>query len=118
MAGSTPKSRASDFTGRQRDQAAKSNAEEQKRRADEMSMATQAEQEIIETTVTDLTDPRSPSQVEITEVEVNEQEVTIKVNEDIDMTYAGVAYNMVVGRTYKVPKHIADWLEERHVVWH
>ena len=116
MAG-TPKSRASDFTGRQRDAASKANAEEQARRQTEMSMATAAAAEAEATEVVDLT-VAQPTVLEEVEVELAEKEAIIRVNEDLDMTFGAERYEMKVGPKYKVPQHVADWLEEKGVVWH
>lgn len=132
MAG-TPKKRASDMTGRQIDAANKKRDAEKAERAKEMSMATAAAKEVEETGVVDLTDPKSPKTfdadgnrvdeveeeaVEETIVDVNTKMVEVRVNEDIDMTFAGESYKMKVGPTYKIPAHIADWLEEKGIVWH
>lgn len=116
MAG-TPKTRASDFTGRQRDKAIKDNAEELARRSQEMSMATQAAAEAEANEVVDLT-VAQPLVLEEVEVELAEKETIIRVNEDIDMTFANDRYEMKVGPKYKVPQHVADWLDEKGVVWH
>lgn len=113
----TPKSRASDFTGRQRDAAIKENAAELARRQNEMSMATVAAAEAEANEVVDLT-LAQPVVLEEVEVELAEKETVIRVNEDIDMTFAGDRYEMKVGPKYKIPQHVADWLEERGVIWH
>jgi len=113
----TPKSRSSDFTGRQRDKAIKENQEELARRANEMSMATAAAAVAEATEVVDLT-VAQPVVLEEVEVELAEKETVIRVNEDLDMTFAGDRYEMKVGPKYKVPQHVADWLEERGVIWH
>lgn len=46
--------------------------------------------------------------------------VTIRVNEDLDNVTIGVDnhYNFQAGRQYKVPKNVADHLEEKGYVWH
>lgn len=113
----TPKAKASDFTGRQREAAQKANAEEVARRQTEMSMATQAAAEAEANEVVDLTVNTAPVLEEV-EVELAEKETIIRVNEDIDMTFASDRYEMKVGPKYKVPQHVADWLDERGVVWH
>lgn len=131
MAG-TPKKRASDMTGRQIDAANKKRDAEKAARDKEMSMATAAAKEVEETGLVDLSDPKNPKtfdadgnpvakdEVEVDEavVEVSEKMVEVRVNEDIDMTFAGQPYNMKVGPTYKIPAHIANWLEEKGIIWH
>ena len=63
------------------------------------------------------TDVRSAT-LEETEVDVKEQNVVVRVNDAIEMTYAGVSYEMEPGPKYRLPKHIADHLEERGLIWH
>ena len=117
MAG-TPKTRASDFTGRQREKAAKAHAEEQQERANEMSMATAKAQVALENDVIDLSVPNLPVTVEEVEVELAEKEAIIRVNEDLDMSFGSDRYDLKVGPKYKVPQHIADHLEEKGLLWH
>lgn len=120
------KPKASDLTARQVAAANKKRDDEKAERAKTMSMATAAKEKAIKNEVVDLSDPKAPQSVEsevggdvvIQEVDVAEKFVTIRVNEDIDMTYAGVSYKMEVGPKYKLPKHIADHLEDKGVVWH
>jgi hypothetical protein len=114
----TPKNKASDFTGRQRDAAQKANAEEQARRADEISMATRAAADSLENDVVDLSNPSAPVTVEEVEVELAEKEAIIRVNEDLDMTYGDERYDLKVGPKYKVPQHVADHLDEKGLLWH
>lgn len=142
MAG-TPKSRASDMTGRQIAAANKKRDAEQAKRKEELSMASAAAKEEEVNGVVDLSDPQNPEvieeepkdakveektatkrsakkddDVEVEEVEVNEKFVTVRVNENVDMSFAGVQYKMDVGPKYKIPAHIADWLEEKGIIWH
>lgn len=117
------KTRPGDLTARQVEEANKKRDEEQAARKEELSMASAAEKEIKENEIVDMSGekpaaPKSGDDVEIEEVEVAQKFATIKVNEDIDMTFAGTAYKMEVGRQYKVPQHVADWLEEKGIVWH
>lgn len=113
----TPKSRASDFTGRQRDAGIKAHAEDLAARATEMSMASAAAAQAEATEVVDLT-VAQPITVEEVEVELTAQETLVRVNEDIDMTFGGESYDMKVGPKYKVPQHIAEHLEEKGLLWH
>lgn len=120
--------RGGDLTARQVNEANKKRDEEQAARAQELSMATAAAKDELENGVIDLTDPAKPAKdgesaegddvVEIEEVEVAQKVVSLRVNEDLEMTYAGVLYELKVGPTYKLPAHIAEWLEEKGVVWH
>jgi hypothetical protein len=119
----TPRSRASDLTGRQIEAANDKRDAEIESRAQELSMVTAAAKEAISNEIIDLSNPSAPvaiavEEIEEIEVQVAEKEVTIRVNENIDMTYGGVSYKMDVGPKYKVAKHIADWLEEKGIVWH
>lgn len=52
--------------------------------------------------------------------QVEDQTQVIRVNEDIeDVTIgAGNTYNFEAGRQYRVPKAVADHLEEKGYVWH
>lgn len=122
MAGA-PKTRAADVTGRKREQLQKQHAEEIARRADEISTATAAQAEKDANSVTDLTQESGPvvvDSVEEVEASVSEASVVIRVNEDIDDMTLGVGnvYSFKMGQKYKVPKAVADHLEEKGYVWH
>ena len=116
--------KAGDFTGRQRDELIKKNAEELAEKANQVSMATAAKaKEFAE----GVHDPRHPESVTIVDevedlgVQTNEAAmVEIRVNEDIDsMTYGyGNTYTMQAGARYRVPKAVADHLERKGLVWH
>lgn len=122
MAGARPK--ASDFTGREREKLQKDHAEELARRADEISMATIAAEEAASNSVTDLTaNPSKPviiDSVEEVEINLSEATVIIRVNEDVeDMTFGvGNNYTFKAGQKYKVPRNVADHLEEKGYIWH
>lgn len=122
MAGATPK--ASDFTGRERAKLQKEHAEELALRATEMSMANAAAAEAAATSITDLTGkPDAPvviDSVEEVEINVSEAAVVIRVNDDIEDMTLGVGnnYSFKAGQKYKVPKNVADHLEEKGYIWH
>lgn len=122
---SRSKKAASDLTGRQVAVASEARDEEQKRKAEEMSMATATAAKAIKDEIVDLTEGEKPEEgekpdgdVEVTEVEVALKYATIRVNENIDMTYGRESYKLDVGPQYKVPQYVADHLEEKGVVWH
>lgn len=56
----------------------------------------------------------------VQEVGRSEQTAVIRVNEDLpDMTFGvGNHYSFEVGKQYRVPKDVADHLEEKGYVWH
>lgn len=108
---------ASDFTGRQREAAVKAEVEAQTDRTNQLSMATAKAAQALETEVVDVTG-FAPVTVEEVEVSVSEQEVVIRVNEDLNPTIGAKSYSFKVGQKYKVPKTVADHLEEKGVLWH
>jgi hypothetical protein len=122
MAGAAPK--ANDFTGRERARLQKEHSEQLALRAEEMSMATAAAASEAANSITDLTGrPDAPvivDSVEEVEINVSEAVVVIRVNEDIEDMTLGVGnnYTFKAGQKYKVPKHVADHLEEKGYVWH
>ena len=116
--------KAQDFTGRQKAKLQKEHAEELAKRSEEMAVAAQAEAERVENEVIDVTEqPESPTvivdSVEEVGVELADNTQIIRVNEDvIEMTYGvGNNYTFLQGRKYKVPKDLADWLEEKGYLW-
>jgi hypothetical protein len=122
MAATGAKPKATDFTGREREKLQKEHAEELALRAQEMSMASVAAAEAAANTVTDLTQsaPVVIDSVEEVEINLSSATVVIRVNEDIeDMTFGvGNNYSFKAGQKYKVPKNVADHLEEKGYVWH
>jgi hypothetical protein len=122
MAGARTK--ATDYTGREREKLQKEHAEEMKLRAEEMSMATAAKVSEVSNSITDLTEiysaPVILDSIEEVEVSVNEPNVVIRVNEDIeDMTLGvGTLYTFKAGQKYKVKKEVADHLEDKGYIWH
>ena len=117
-----PKTRASDYTGRQREKLQKDNAEEIARRAEEISTATAVQAEKDANSVTDLTQgaPVVIDSVEEVLPTLTENTVVIRVNEDVEDMTIGVGnhYSFKMGQKYKVSKQIADHLEEKGLVWH
>lgn len=109
-----PKTKPSDFTGRQREVEAQKAADELREREGQISMAQQIEIDRVETDVFDPSTQASLGAVEAVEVDLAEKEVVIKVIEDIDdMTFgAGTHYTFKAGQKYKVPQMLADHLDK------
>ena len=140
--------KAGDLTGRQRAAAAKQNAEEQAARREEMAMISAQKEIELRDEVVDLSNPDQPTTLkddevkdpriqgtdgledeiveaevrdaalEETEVDTKEKLVVVRVNEDVEMTFAGAEYKMEQGPKYRLPRHIADHLDERGYIWH
>lgn len=110
--------RSNDFTGRQAAQVAAQSAAEQRTRNEEMSMMAAQEQKEFEESVFDATaNPASPTIVdEVLEVGVvlADDSVVVRMAEDVDnMTYGyGNNYTFKAGGKYKVPRPVAERLEE------
>ena len=64
------------------------------------------------------TDEPKSAALEETEVDVKTPTVVVRVNEDVEMTFAGVEYKLEQGPKYRLPKHIATHLDERGYIWH
>ena len=113
------KAKVTDFTGRQREDLLKANAEEVAKRAQEMSIASQVEATKLETEVYDLTKvgevPTVIDEVESLGVESADDSTVIRVAEDLDFVTIGVGnhYSFKAGQKYKVPKNIAAHLQEK-----
>lgn len=107
------RTKPSDFTGRQREVEAQKAAAELAEREGQIAMAQQIELDRIDTDVFDPTTQESLGTVEAVEVDLKEKEVVIKVIEDIDdMTFgAGTHYSFKTGQKYRVPKAMADYLD-------
>lgn len=117
MAGT--RSKPSDFTGRQREEAQAAQAERLAENQARMSMATAKAVQKLETEVIDLSDASNPVAIEEVEVVLAEAQAVIRVNEDLNTTYgAGNNYVLKVGQRYKVPQDLADLLEEKGYLWH
>ena len=117
MANNRPK--ATDYTGRQREALAKEFAEEQSKRAGEMSLATaeaqfKAENEVI--------DANRLTTIVVDEIKTTgaagNDTVVIRVTDDIEnMTLgAGTSYTFKVGNKYSVTKDVAAHLQEKGYV--
>lgn len=114
MAGSRPK--PTDATGVARQKAIKKNADELKRREEEMTTIAAAEAKRMETEVLD---PKTEETVEVVDevitlgTEFADETVIVRTIADIEsMTWGyGNVYNFQAGAKYKVPKDLADHLE-------
>jgi hypothetical protein len=113
------KSKATDITGRKREELTKQHAEELARRSEEMSIITAIEAERLETEVTDLTNPARPTtvidEVEPVGVDLADDSVVVRVAEDIESMTIGVGnhYSFRAGQKYRVSKAVADHLREK-----
>jgi hypothetical protein len=112
------KAKVTDVTGRQREEQVKAHAEELAQRANEMSMATVAQNFKDQNEITDLTNLSKPTvidEVESVGVSLADDTTVIRVAEDINMMTIGVGnhYNFEAGKKYKVPKHVAAHLQEK-----
>lgn len=126
-----------DYTGRQTAKLRKEAAEKDADRSKQLSMATAAEQERIDNTIVDYSEANRPVEeeapagafdtydVDTDDVVEVEQEgdstpmVLIRLNADLK-TNVGYRqyYEFEAGRRYRVPKHVADHLDEKGYVWH
>ena len=111
-----------DATGRAKEQATKKNAAELKKRAEEISIATQLEAESLEKDVFDPKQPDAPlvlDEIENVGVSTAGDMVVIRTITDIeDMTYGvGNAYTFKAGVKYRVPSGLARYLEDLGYIW-
>jgi hypothetical protein len=111
-----------DSTGRAAEQAAKKNAEALKKRKEEISIATQIEAESLEKDVFDPKKPDAPlvlDEIENVGVSTAGDMVVIRTITDIDdMSYGvGNTYTFKAGVKYRVPKSLADYLEQLGYIW-
>ena len=111
-----------DATGKAADQAAKKNAEALKKRKEEISIATQLEAESLEKDVFDPKKPDAPlvlDEIENVGVSTAGDMVVIRTITDIDdMSYGvGNTYTFKAGVKYRVPKSLADYLEQLGYIW-
>lgn len=111
-----------DATGRAAEAAAKKNADELKRRKDEISLAQQEEAELLETSVFDPKKPDEPivlDEIENVGVSVANDYVVIRTVTDIEqMTYGvGNTYDFKAGVKYRVPSDLATYLEQLGYIW-
>ena len=112
------KAKVSDVTGRQREEQLKAVAEQQASRVNEISMATVAQSYKDEVEVTDLTTPSNPTiidEVESVGVSLADDQVVVRVIEDLEMMTFGSGnyYSFKAGKKYKVSKALANHLEEK-----
>lgn len=111
-----------DATGRAAEAATKRNAEELRKRQDEISVSVQLERESLERDVFDPKKPDTPIVLdEIQEVGVSlaNDKVIIRTITDIDeMTYGvGNTYSFKAGVKYSVTRDLADYLESLGYIW-
>jgi hypothetical protein len=111
-----------DATGRAAETAAKKNAAELKKRKDEISIAAQVEAESLENNVFDPKRPDAPlvlDEIENVGVSTAGDMVVIRTITDIeDMTYGvGNNYTFKAGVKYRVPSHLAVYLEQLGYIW-
>jgi hypothetical protein len=111
-----------DATGRAAEAAAKKNAAELKKRKDEISIAAQIEAESLERDVFDPKQPDAPlvlDEIENVGVSTAGDMVVIRTITDIeDMTYGvGNTYTFKAGVKYRVPSHLASYLEQLGYIW-
>ena len=118
----TQKTSPLDATGKAAEDAAKRNAEELKKRQDEISISRQVEAEELETNVFDPKRPDQPlliDEIEEVGVGINNDKVVIRTITDIeDMTYGvGNIYTFKAGVKYSVPRGLANYLESLGYIW-
>jgi len=111
-----------DATGKAAEQATKKNAEALKKRKEEISIATQLETESLEKDVFDPKNPDAPlvlDEIENVGVSTAGDMVIIRTITDIeDMSYGvGNTFTFKAGVKYRVPKYLADYLEQLGYIW-
>ena len=111
-----------DATGRAAEQAAKKNADTLKKRKDEISIAAQIEAESLEKDVFDPKNPDKPlvlDEIENVGVTTANDTVVVRTIVDIDdMTFGvGSSYSFKAGVKYRVPTHLANYLEQLGYIW-
>ena len=111
-----------DATGRAAEQATKKNREALKKREEEISIATNLEEESLERDVFDPKQPDAPlvlDEIETVGVSTAGDMVVIRTITDIDdMTYGvGNNYTFKAGVKYRVPASLANYLEGLGYIW-
>lgn len=111
-----------DATGLAAEKAAKKNAEEIRKRQEEISIAAQVEAESLERDVFDPKKPDAPlvlDDIEDVGVSVANDTVIIRTITDIDeMTFGvGNSYSFKAGVKYRVPSTLANYLETLGYIW-
>lgn len=115
--------RAQDYTGKQREAAAKER-DEQAKRASEISMATAEAEAAERAEVVDLSEPNRPVEVETGPVEVEAATRRVTMNTTLENTtfgrneYGPNTLTLEEGRTYILPKAHADHLDRQGFVHH
>jgi len=113
------KAKVTDVTGRQREEQLKAHAEELAQRANEMSMATATAAARLETEVVDVSkNPDTPTvidEIESVGVSMADDTQIVRLSEDLEHVTIGVGkhYSFKAGQKYKVPKHVAQHLQEK-----
>ena len=122
----TKKTSPLDATGKAAEDAAKRNAEELKKRENEISLSRQSEAEALETQVFDPKRPDEPlliDEIEEVGVRTTDDSVIIRTITDIeDMTYGIVNgtpqnYTFKAGVKYRVSRGLAIYLEGLGYIW-
>ena len=111
-----------DATGKAAEAAAKKNAAELRKRKDEISISAQIEAESLENDVFDPKQPDAPlvlDEIENVGVSTAGDMVVIRTITDVeDMTYGvGNHYTFKAGVKYRVPAHLAVYLEQLGYIW-
>jgi len=111
-----------DATGRAAEAATKRNAEELRKRQDEISVSVQLERESLERDVFDPKKPDTPIVLdEIQEVGVslaNDKVINRTITDIDEMTYGvGNTYSFKAGVKYSVTRDLADYLESLGYIW-
>ena len=111
-----------DATGRAAEEATKKNQEALKKRKEEISIAAQVEAEHLESHVFDPKHPDMPivlDEIENVGVTTASDMVVIRTITDVeDMTYGvGNVYTFKAGVKYRVPSHLANYLEQLGYIW-
>lgn len=122
----TQKTSPLDATGKAAEDAARRNADELKKRQDEISTARAVEAEALETQVFDPKRPDQPiliDEIEEVGVGLKDDKVIVRTITDIeDMTY-GISngspqnYTFKAGVKYAVPRDLAAYLESLGYIW-
>lgn len=111
-----------DATGKAAEAAAKKNAAELRKRKDEISISAQIEAESLEKDIFDPKKPDAPlvlDEIENVGVSTAGDMVVIRTITDVeDMTYGvGNNYTFKAGVKYRVPAHLAAYLEQLGYIW-
>ncbi|CAB4153153.1 hypothetical protein UFOVP621_46 [uncultured Caudovirales phage] len=114
------KPKPTDVTGRQREKLIKENAEALAKRAEEMSIATAVDNIRMEKETIDLSKVSDrptviDEEIESVGVDLADNTVVVRVAEDLDMMTVGAGkhYSFKAGVKYKVPKNVAQQLQEK-----